>query len=66
MQILLPGGKTSPDMPLRLIYIQNLPGLPRQTGIDLFQAFCDVCWCLIRNKNFRGIFLFISRFSKKP
>ena len=52
MQILLPGGKTSPDMPLRLIYIQNLPGLPRQTGIDLFQAFCDVCWCPIRNKKF--------------
>ncbi len=42
MQIFFPGRQAAPDMPLGLIYVQNLPGLSRETGINMQQAFCHI------------------------
>ena len=36
--VLFPGSKSSPYVPLRLDYIQDLPGLRRQGWIDLEKA----------------------------
>ena len=42
MQIFFPGRQAAPDMPLGLIYVQNLPGLSRETGINMQQTFCHI------------------------
>ena len=42
MQIFFPGRQAAPDMPFGLIYVQNLPGLSRETGINMQQAFCNI------------------------
>lgn len=42
MQILFPGGKSSPDMPLLLVHIQNLPHLTGKGWINLLQAISAV------------------------
>lgn len=42
MQIFLPCGKPTPDMPLGFIYIQHLPGLRRQVGVDIEKPLCNV------------------------
>ena len=42
MQILLSRSHPSPDMPLRLIHIQDFARFSRQGGVDLEEAFGDV------------------------
>lgn len=42
VQVFLLCGKPSPDMPLRFVQVQHLPGLHGQGGIDLHETFCHV------------------------
>ena len=42
MPVLLPGGQSSPDMPLLLIHVQNFPGLGSQPRIQLLKSLRDV------------------------
>ena len=42
MQILLSRSHPSPDMPLRLIHIQDFARFSRQGGVDLEEPFRDV------------------------
>ena len=43
--VLFPGSKSSPYVPLRLVYIQDLPGLRRQGRIDLEKAVGHIFMC---------------------
>ena len=42
MQILLSRSHPSPDMPLRLIHIQDFARFSRQGGVDLEEPFGDI------------------------
>lgn len=50
MKILLSRSHPSPDMPFRLIHIENLACFTGQGGIDLEESFGHVWWCQGRNK----------------
>ena len=42
MQILFSRSQSAPDVPLRFIDIQNLPGLSCKTWVDMEKAVCYI------------------------
>ena len=54
MQIFLSRSHPSPDMPLRLVHIQDFARFSRQGGVDLEEPFGDIWWCQVRNKKNRN------------
>ena len=54
--VLFPGSTSSPYVPLRLVYIQDLPGLRRQGWIDLEKAVGHIFMC---GRNYFERFLYL-------